>query len=49
MLLVYLTVHQVVVATAVDDGENTTIVDDEEDMEQVVALNLVRVINMCPQ
>jgi hypothetical protein len=48
-LLDYLTIHQVVVATAVDDGENTTVVDDEEDVKQVVALNLVRVINLCAQ
>jgi hypothetical protein len=48
-LLDYLTVHQVAAATAVDDGENTTIVDDEEDVKQVVALNLVHVINLCTQ
>jgi hypothetical protein len=48
-LLDYLTVYQVVAATAVDDGENMTIVDDEEDVKQVVALNLVRVINLCTQ
>jgi hypothetical protein len=45
----YLTVHQVVAATTINDGENMTIVDDEEDVKQVVALNLVRVINLCAQ
>jgi hypothetical protein len=48
-LLDYLTVHQVVVDTTVDGGENTTIVDDEEDVKQVVALNLVCVINLFAQ
>jgi hypothetical protein len=48
-LLDYLTVHQVVTATAIDDGENTTIIDDEEDVKQVVALNLFHVINLCAQ
>jgi hypothetical protein len=46
-LLDYLTVYQVVAATAIDDGENTTIVNDEEDVKQVVALNIVHVINLC--
>jgi hypothetical protein len=35
-LLDYLTVHQVVAATAIDDGESTTIIDDKEDVKQVV-------------
>jgi hypothetical protein len=48
-LLDYLTIYQVVAATAVDDSENTTIVNDEEDVKQVVALNFVRVINLCTQ
>jgi hypothetical protein len=48
-LLDYLTVYQVVAATTVDDGKNTTIINDEEDVKQVVALNLVRVINLCTQ
>jgi hypothetical protein len=48
-LLDYHTVHQVVAATAVDDIENTAIVDDEEDVKQVVALNLVHMINLCTQ
>jgi hypothetical protein len=48
-LLDYHTVHQVVAATAVDDGENTTIIDDEDDVKQVVAFNLVRVIKLCAQ
>jgi hypothetical protein len=48
-LLDYLTIYQVVVATAIDDGENMTIIDDEEDVKQVVALNLVCVINLCTQ
>jgi hypothetical protein len=48
-LLDYLTVHKVVTATTVDDGENMTIFDDEEDVKQVVALNLVHVINLCAQ
>jgi hypothetical protein len=48
-LLDYLTVHHVVVATVIDDGENTTIGDDDEDVKQVVALNLVLVINLGAQ
>jgi hypothetical protein len=48
-LLDYLTIYQVVAATTINDGENTTIIDDEEDVKQVVALNLVRVINLCTQ
>jgi hypothetical protein len=48
-LLDYLTVYQVVAATAVDDDENMTIVDDEEDVKQVVALNLICLINLCTQ
>jgi hypothetical protein len=48
-LLDYLTIYQVVAATAVDDGENTTIINDEEDVKQVVALSLVCVINLCTQ
>jgi hypothetical protein len=48
-LLDYLAVHQVVAATTIDDGENMTIADDKEDVEQVVVLNLVRVINLCAQ
>jgi hypothetical protein len=48
-LLDYLTIYQVVAATAVDDSENTTIVNDEEYVKQVVALNFVRVINLCTQ
>jgi hypothetical protein len=48
-LLDYHTVHQVVAATAVDDGENTTIIDDEDGVKQVVAFNLVRVIKLCAQ
>jgi hypothetical protein len=48
-LLDYLTIHQVVPATTIDDGENMTIVDDEEDVKQVVSLNLVRIINLCAQ
>jgi hypothetical protein len=49
MLLDYLTVYQVVAATAIDDGENTIIVNDEEDVKQVVVLNLVCTINLYTQ
>jgi hypothetical protein len=35
-LLDYLTIHQVDPATAIDDGESTTIIDDKEDVKQVV-------------
>jgi hypothetical protein len=48
-LLDYLTVYQVVAVTTIDDGENMTIVNDEEDVKQVVALNLVRMMNLCTQ
>jgi hypothetical protein len=47
-LLDYLTVYQAVALTVVDDGENMTIVHNEE-VKQVLALNLVLTINLCTQ
>ena len=37
-LLDYLSVHQIVAATTVDDGKDSTLVDDEEGVKQVVLL-----------
>ena len=40
-LLDQLNVHQVVAATTVNDGMYTTVLDDEEHVEEVVALSVV--------
>jgi hypothetical protein len=40
-LLNHLNVHQVVAATTINDGMYTTILDDEEHVEEVVALSIV--------
>jgi hypothetical protein len=40
-LLDHLNVHQVVAATTVNDGMYTTVLDDEEHVEEVVALSVV--------
>jgi hypothetical protein len=40
-LLDHLNVHQVVAATTINDGMYTTVLDDEEHVEEVVALSVV--------
>jgi hypothetical protein len=40
-LLDHLNVHQVVAATTVNDGMYTAVLDDEEHVEEVVALSVV--------
>jgi hypothetical protein len=41
--------HQIVAATSIDDGTNTTIFDDEENLEQVMSLKLLRLIHVGTQ
>jgi hypothetical protein len=41
--------HQIVAATFIDDGMNAAIFDDEENLEQVMSLKLVRLIHMGTQ
>jgi hypothetical protein len=37
--------HQIVAATSIDDGTNTAIFDDEENLEHVMSLKLLRLIH----
>jgi hypothetical protein len=46
-LLDQLNVHQVVVATIINDGMYTVVLDDEEHVEEVVALSVVVVVTRC--
>jgi hypothetical protein len=38
--------HQIVVATSIDDGMNTTFFDDEENLEHVMSLKLLELIHV---
>jgi hypothetical protein len=44
-----ITTHQIVVATSIDDGMNVAIFDNEENLEQVMLLKLLRLIHVCTQ
>jgi hypothetical protein len=41
--------HQIVAATSIDDGMNAAIFDDEENLEHVMLLKLLRLIHMGTQ
>jgi hypothetical protein len=41
--------HQIVAATSIDDGTSTAIFDDEENLEYVMSLKLLRLIHVSTQ
>jgi hypothetical protein len=41
--------HQIVAATSIDDGTSAAIFDDEENLEEVMSLKLLRLIHVGTQ